>query len=51
MEQGAWALLASFKASDFHEARKAAMKHVKQNFPWLGIKPTRTPRTLSAQAR
>lgn len=51
MEQGAWAMLAKFKARDFHEARKAAMKHVKQHYPWLRIKTTRMPRVFFAQAR
>lgn len=46
MEQGAWAMLAAFKARSFHVAARVARKHAKQHFPWLKLPSTRVPRVL-----
>ncbi len=51
-ESGAWAMLAKFKGRNFHEASKAARRHIKQCYPWLKIVTPKMPRALIAtQAR
>ena len=46
MEQGAWAMLAAFKAESFHVASKMAKNHVKKSLPWLKIRATKLPAGL-----
>lgn len=36
--QGAWAMLAAFRAGSFHAASKLAMKHARQSYPWLKVR-------------